>query len=191
MCIRDRLRTERTPKNQDSVLNYNDYIQKIKDKYGNNSKEFLLAKIYEEFPARDDFSGIILISNKKEMIDTKNYIVVNQRSNAEIILNSYKTASKYGSISKKLSKPLTILIRGFIKSQKIQYSTSLFPSDIARFISKMNEGIGEKGGINLIRHMVVSTMNSKANITEDELLEYIRLLGHKTTTFNEYIRPLR
>jgi hypothetical protein len=55
----------------------------------------------------------------------------------------------------------------------------------------MNKKIGVKGGINTIRHMIVSTLNAKQGVKDTEILDMIELLGHKTSTFIEYIRGLK
>jgi hypothetical protein len=46
-----------------------------------------------------------------------------------------------------------------------QYGSNLFPSNLGKFKGDMNKMVGVKGGINTIRHMIVSTLNARPNIT--------------------------
>ena len=75
---------ENTQKKQqeETVMSFSDYIDKVKETFGVNSKMFLLANLYKEIPIRDDFILKIVDTIKKAETDAEedvNYIVINKK----------------------------------------------------------------------------------------------------------------
>tara|TARA_Y100000361_G_scaffold49298_1_gene42815 strand:+ start:5007 stop:5876 length:870 start_codon:yes stop_codon:yes gene_type:complete len=107
---------ERTKLRENNDLTMNDLqniILNIKDK---TSQDYLLLKLYQEYPARDDFGDLFVMSEKTRR-PINSYSV---RSNT-ITLNKYKTANLYGKQTKKLSLELGKLIRASLKKEPREY----------------------------------------------------------------------
>ena len=59
-----------------SILSWNDYESKIKNRFGIHSKEYLIISLYGECNARDDFDLYIVDDIELVTEDiTKNYLV--------------------------------------------------------------------------------------------------------------------
>ena len=91
-----------------------DYVEKVKDKFGEESKQFLVAKLYQESARRDDFK-LQIINNISQATDTSvNYILVPPtRTVCETIINAHKTSKKFDPLVKKLSVYLSNLIKKY------------------------------------------------------------------------------
>ena len=75
------------------MLPFTDYKQKVLDKFGENSKEYLIVSMYDEVTCRDDLNLKIIQSNTDVIKDENNYLIlpVDSRVNASNVLNNYKT----------------------------------------------------------------------------------------------------
>jgi hypothetical protein len=141
------------------IYTFKEYLEKVKDEYGVDSKIYVLSKLYEEVTLRDDF--ILMI--KPTIDDTKkkdeNYIVVPKKDALTLIVNKYKTSEKYGQIKVKLSLPLSKLIRNYISNKDLNDDDYLFgDKNLSNFVSNINKKIGIKGGINEYRKMSVTDL---------------------------------
>jgi hypothetical protein len=132
----------------EAVYSFKDYLQKIKDEYGVDSKNYVLSKLYEEVTLRDDFILMIKPTIKDANDQDENYIVVPKKDALTLIVNKYKTSEKYGEIKVKLSLPLSKLIRNYISNEELSNDDYLFgDKSLSSFVSKMNRKIGiEKEG---------------------------------------------
>jgi len=170
------------------IPTFSDYLQKIKDKYGVNSKIYVLSKLYEEVTMRDDFMLIIKPTIKDADDDDSNYIVVPKKENLTLIVNQYKTSNKYGQIKVKLSLPLSKIIRKYIEREKLTNDEYLFgDKNLSSFVSKMNKTIGVKGGISVYRQMSVSDLlNTKPTPQARQKLS--AQMAHAPLTQLKYLR---
>ncbi len=170
------------------IYTFKEYLEKVKDEYGVDSKIYVLSKLYEEVTLRDDF--ILMI--KPTIDDTKkkdeNYIVVPKKDALTLIVNKYKTSEKYGQIKVKLSLPLSKLIRNYISNKDLNDDDYLFgDKNLSNFVSNINVKIGIKGGINEYRKMSVTDLiNSKPTAQQRQKLAEI--MKHAPLTQLKYLR---
>ena len=142
-----------------SVMPLDIYLKKIMDKFGKESKEYLIVKMYSQVTARDNFHLYIVDRLAKASDKEMNYLVVPRSGYCTIILNKYKTAFRYKQYKKVIDNELTMLLRNYIKTNNIDYDHYLFTEQLlGPFIKKMNKEIGVQGSINSIRHIVISDM---------------------------------
>jgi len=171
------------------VYSFNVYLQKIKDEYGVDSKNYVLSKLYQEVTLRDDFILMIKPTIKDADNQDENYIVVPKKDALTLIINKYKTSEKYGEIKVKLSLPLSKLIRNYISNEKLSNDDYLFgDKNLSSFVSKMNKKIGiKKGGINEYRKMsVTDLLNSKPSAQARQKLA--QQMAHAPLTQLKYLR---
>ena len=73
----------------DAVISYQEYEKKILDKFGLESKEYLLMRLYKEATVRDDLDLYIINDEEKHKDDkTKNYLI-EDNNKYTILLQSY------------------------------------------------------------------------------------------------------
>ena len=178
----------------EKVENINTYLENVQKKFGESSKQYVLSRLYDEAPLRDNFHQLIIISTNNEDRDKNiNYIKVPRSGNAQVIANKYKTHKTYGTIKIDLSSKLTNLIRQYMKDNNISKGEGLFGETerLSAFVSTMNKSLGYKGGVSLYRKMKISTLLDGENIKDVELrLELADKMGHKPATQLYYLRQL-
>ena len=177
-------------KQTEVVLKYSAYLKIIQTEFGKDSEQFLITSLYNEMPLRDDFQLEIVKTVADASDDDLQYIVIptNVKTRITIIINKYKTASKYGQIKETVSVALSGLIRKFIASKDRTYGDFLFGTrkQNTDFVSKMNAQVNIKGGINLIRHMISSSFD----YTAGERQALASRMKHSPLMSLNYIRKL-
>ena len=177
---------------QHAVISFDDYLTRIKNQYGEDSKQFLVANLYNESTMRDNYSGLQIIPTQRKNDDTITNFVIVPRSKSQpckLVINSYKTQSKYGTMEVELSSYLSGLIRAYI--DKNDLTTHLFNTNkqgLTTFVTNMNKKVGLKGGISLLRHMKVSELLSSPTITAEQRVSMANSMGHSPITQLEYRR---
>ena len=186
MKCNDQLEDKRTNQ-EDSVISYQEYENKILDRFGVESKEYLMIRIYKEVTCRDDLDLYIIRDEEKHKDDlTKNYLIYNENKYT-ILLQAYKTSKNKNPIKIKLSIELDKLVNQYIIKNNIK--DRLFPSKHGlnfSFINTMNKKIGIKGGINMIRHIVISSGLLHMNL--DEKVQLAKKSFHSISTQRDYDR---
>ena len=178
-----------------AVIPFTEYLAKIEAKFGEDSKQNLIARLYNEMTARDNFSGLIIVTTLRKNDDTlNNYLVVPRSKNTscKIVLNSYKTDARYKQMSIVLTKYLSKLIRDYIEKHKL--TDALFPNSnrgLTGYITQMNKAIGLKGSINLIRHLKVAEFLAKPNLTAEQRRIMAESMGHSPVTQLDYNRLIQ
>lgn len=165
---------------KDTLLSFTEFLNLIKNKFGEDSMEYMLMNMYNEIACRDDFGNLTLIDDKKKMRDlNKNYILIGKRD-TKIILNQFKThKDKEDDINVKLSKPLSIMIRNFIAKNNIAIGDELLPfNKMSKTITEINRSVGIDGGINILRRMRIKTENNDPISTEESKLKLAHIMGH-------------
>ena len=175
-----------------SVMNLEVYLDKIKNTFGEDSKQFLIASLYKQVTARDDFQLYIVDRLGKTNNKERNYLVLPRKEKCTIVLNHYKTAFRYKTYKKEVDANLTTLLRNYIMKHKIDYDHLLFPELLGPFIKKMNKYIGVSGSINTIRHIVISDLlKNYNNMTPEQKLASARQAMHSHITDTDYVRLIR
>jgi hypothetical protein len=67
----------------EKVMPFQDYIDLVKEKYGENSKMYVIAKLYDELTLRDDFT-LKIVNSGKNLPTEFNYIVIPQRKGIKL-----------------------------------------------------------------------------------------------------------
>ena len=178
-----------------AVMLFPAYLDKVKEKYGENSKEFLIAKLYSEIPARDNFGNLEIVPTLRQNDNTTdNYIVVprNKIAPLKVVIQTYKTIARYGKKIIYLSPELSTMIRQYIITNSL--TDKLFPKNgkgLTAFITKMNKQVGLSGGINTLRKMYASTVLSNKDITPAERLKLAGEMMHSPIMSLNYERMTR
>jgi hypothetical protein len=173
----------------DVIMTFNDYLTKVKDHYGEISKEYLISSLYHLSGFRDDL--ILKIVDEPTQTDkTMNYIIIPQNKNKNLFieLNSYKTGDKYGYQIIKINKQLSGQIRKYMNESQLNYNDFLFGNkSLSSFIKKFNNKMSLNITINKLRQMRVSDiLNNKPTIKERVKLSHE--MNHKPTTSEKYQR---
>ena len=185
----DELQIQKTSK-MNSVMHFDEYRNKILEKYGENSKEFLIVKLYENCCCRDDYGKMKIVDTmeKTTLNKSQNYLVLNS-TECNICIQNYKTSKNKEPIYVSLLNDTRILLENYIKNNNIK--DVLFSSKrLSPFVTKMNKTININGGINYIRHSVVSSTLNTIDITPNERLQLSKKLLHSPITSLNYIRML-
>lgn len=173
-----------------AVMDYDLYMEKIKEKYGESHKATLISHLYNECPARDNFH-LKIIQSINEDNGKINYLLQNGDS-YKILLNDYKTKNLYNKITYDLSPVLCELLGEYI--DKNDDKTYLFPENkngsLSNYVGKMNLSVDVKGSINTLRKMKVSQHLALPCITEQDRLIFSRKMAHSTTTQQEIYKRI-
>ena len=130
------------------IMDFDDFLQMMKEAYGVTSKEYMIAVFYSPLMPqtfRDDLQLEVLIkSENAEMDPGKNYIVIENDADQDkgvkvtIHLNVYKTLRAYGAASFQLPSKLVELVTNYVDAHKIVHGEYLFgPYKLADFIANM------------------------------------------------------
>jgi hypothetical protein len=177
-----------------AVMLYSTYLGKIKAEFGAKSKQYLVAKMYDEVTVRDDFQLMIISSEREMTSDTQNYLVVPRivKNNATFVIQSYKTSKKYGIIRQKVSTVLSKQLRDWITENKLSHGDLLFQNKtLSDFVSVMNRAVGASSGINYLRHAKVSEVMSRQVMTDEDRVMFSRRMAHSPMTSLSYVRSIK
>jgi hypothetical protein len=174
---------------------FSEQLRIIKEKYGEDSKEFLVMSLYNECSVRDNFGQLSIIAADRDANDKAfNYLVIPRSGDCKIFLNVYKTKKKYGTLTYFLSPELSKLIRAYKTKNKIPYGSNgilsfLFnDAKLSPYVGRMLKKAGLQGGINEIRHAIFSEQMKDNTMTEDELAKLAFQAGHNSSTHRAYVR---
>ena len=185
----DFLTRQQTKDNNNIVYHdIDDYVERVKDKFGEMSKQFLIAMFYKESPRRDDFQ-LCIINDVSNATDSKiNYISVPQDGVCSTIINEHKTGKVYDPLIKNLSPYLSKLIKHYMILKSLKTGDFLFGKGrLTAYVSKMSSDIGLKGiTINTLRKMAVTKyLNVERTIDERQALasEFGHSLGMQENVY--------
>lgn len=177
---------------------WDEYLGKVIQLYGRDSKHYLLTLLYSHFPVRDDFKSLKIIETVKENDGKQNYVVIN-RNKIHFIINIFKTSDKYKELSYTVPKnsELFQLINNWITNNNKNYGDYLFgKGSNSNFIGNINKAIGysDIAGINAMRHIAVSSFLQEKNgkmPSFEERFEFANRMGHAVTTQPQYQNNLK
>jgi len=136
-------------KHTEPVERFDTYLEKVEKFFGESSKQYLLSRVYDEAPLRDDFHRLIIIATEREASDPEtNYIHVPRSGVAKVIIQEHKTSGRYNTIKIPLTSKLTELIKKYMKAENIGYGDGLFgmAKSLSDFVSKMNKSLKKQEG---------------------------------------------
>lgn len=176
-------------KAEEVVLSFKDYLEKVKEKYGEDSKIYTLGCIYQEVTLRDDFQ-LILTEQPVEELKKKNenYLFwVGQTM--IVVINQYKTEKTYGVIVVELSDELRERIAKYITKNDIDENKYVFgDKPLSSYICKKNKEIGIDGGVSLYRRMKISDLKNDINTTPEDLAILAKSMKHSPLLQIQYMR---
>jgi hypothetical protein len=176
-----------------AVMLYSTYLGKIKAEFGDKSKQFLIASMYNEVTVRDDFQLLIVSSEREITSDTQNYLVVPRivKNNATFVIQSYKTSQKYGIIKQKVSTVLSKMLRDWINTNNLTNGNLLFQNKtLSDYVSTMNKSVGASSGINYLRHSKISEILSRQVMSDEDKIMFSRRMAHSPMTSLSYVRSI-
>lgn len=203
MKVKNQMRVE-GEKDTDEVFNFDDMLRKVKKKYKENSVEYLLMLLYNEFTVRDNFSRLIIkdLSVNDDPETTKRNLFIYDSENEDLInpvieISNYKTVSKYGTLKFELKKKtkLRYLILDYIDKKRLKHGDGIFgkSASLNKMVVKILSSIGvdTKNGINALRQSKITTEFNKKKISAKERLELSKRMGHSPVTQVNYLRNLK
>ena len=167
----------------EEVMDFDEYIEKIANKFGKDSSEALIAAIYKFHLFRDNL--VLKILPKQIKDESQNYIIVPElkTSNITIINNDYKTSKKYGQKIISIPQALSKHIRKYMNDNKLTYNDYLFgESKLSGDIIKFNKKAGLDIGVNKFRKMRVSPVLNNPTVTVKERIKLGKEAGHSPIT---------
>lgn len=176
---------------------FNDYLSKVIEIFGKNSKEYLISYLYSVFTVRDNFKNMLIIDNIKDNNGKDNFLLIS-RNKMMFIVNDFKTKKKYEKLEFTVTDAkLKQMIKAYINDpvnirNREKFGKYLFgKSSLSPFVSKLNKSIGydELGGINVFRHMRISDSNPHLSFEERKKLS--DSMGHSITVQSQYRRNLK
>ena len=182
--------TKKKEEKEEMVIPFTEYHKRVLDYFGSDSKEYLIASLYNELTARDDFGAMKIMRNIPYDNGVDNILFFNELGNCYIILNRYKTSDIYGKKVRIVSPELRELVISYIERNRL--CSHLFPDDIeyglSRFIIDMNKKIGIDGGICYMRHSKVSEFLKRTDVTPEMRLQFSCDMMHSESTQQKYRR---
>jgi hypothetical protein len=177
-----------------AVMPFSTYLAKLKAEFGDKSKQYLVASMYNEVTVRDDFQLEIVSSEREVKSDGTNYVVVPRlvKTNCTVVIQSYKTDKKYGVIKVKVTTGLSKQIREYLIENKLSDGNMLFPNKkLSDYVSTMNKSVGAMtGGINYIRQSKISEVLSRQVMSDEDRIIFGRRMGHSPLAQLKYVRSL-
>ena len=192
--------------NQDmgEVMPFAEIRKKVDEVFGTLSKESMYVAMIDDATVRDDL-GIAKVVESAEGKDTEwNYIVIPTRGKkVSLVLNSYKTMARYGSITHEYSPEVSQKIRAYVTTLKKKEGDLLFAgkggtlynggqlsSFVAGFLKKAGIDTKGNGAVNFLRKSKVSDELSEKK-TPKTRMELARKLQHSPITSAKYVRRLK
>ena len=173
---------------------FNEYLDRVTNKYGEASKEYLISYLYSQFTVRDDFKNMKIIQKNSDDNKEDNFILINGNK-MMFIINNFKTKNKYQRLEFTVTGKLKTLLLQWTKTKKIGYNDLLFgKSSLSPFVSKLNKSLGYDNlkGVNIYRHMRVSDLyKGKKDLTFEEREKLSNEMGHSLIVQSQYKRNLK
>jgi hypothetical protein len=183
---------EKTVSADKKVMRFESYLSQVKEKFGEDSKEFIIASLYNLYGFRDDLQ--LKISTKKPTDTEENYIVIPRMNISPhyIILNQYKTSKKNGSQMIPIPAELAKLIRKYARDNSLTADSYLFGNkSLSIFIKKFNEKLGLPITINTYRQMRISSaLSSDVKPSAKHRIKIAKEMNHSAMASEKYIRMM-
>ena len=174
-------------KNKSVIPSFDEYSQRVLNKFGIYSREYIIVKIYQQVKCRDDLN-LIVADSSTPLDKLTNYLLVGEIY--RVVLNDYKTIDRYGVIDVELDTELTNLLSHYMENNAIKIGDNLFnTNNISKIVSRINQNLGILGwgAINLIRKMIASDASM---LPIEHQVKVAREMGHslKVTNSNYVVK---
>lgn len=180
------------------IISYPALLRRVKDKFGEESKEWLVMYcLYGTTHARDNFFLYIISSLSADEDKKKNYLIVpaSKDKNVVIRLNQYKTMNKFGTVNATMTADRSLLVRKYLAKNKISNGELLFPEHagsegLSGFVGALMRKCDVKGGINLLRKIILSSEDDIENQPIEQRVAMAEKFGHSIQTQRVYTRKI-
>lgn len=170
------------------IISFKEYLERAKTHFGEDSKMYLIAKLYYEVTMRDDFI-LKIVSRIKDATDENTNYIVTSTSQYTLVMNNYKTFATYGILKIKLSKSLSSLIKKFISATELNIGDYLFgDKKLSNYITKHNKLIDVDDGINFYRHAKITEEYNEKDLSAEERVELAAKMTHSPIVQLRYLR---
>jgi len=175
-----------------NVIPWTEYLDKVESTFTKDSKEFVIATLYHEVPARDNMVLKIVASRAEANDDRTNYLILakNKTAKGEIIINRFKTDKEHESLDVVISKSLTNMLKKYLNTKKDDDKEYLFTdAKLTKYVSAMNKkmGLTGVGAINNFRHMTIEEFYEN-NPSAESRAELASVMKHSPATQVKYLR---
>jgi hypothetical protein len=183
---------ERNVSDDKKVMSFEKYLPMVKEKFGEESKEYIIALLYQLYGFRDDLQ--LKIVRKQPENNNDNYIRIPPLNIHKhfIVLNQYKTAQKNGPQTLDIPLKLAQVIRKYMKENQLQEGSYLFgDKSLSEFIRKFNKKLGLPITINTYRQMRVSSaLSSDVKPSAKERIRIAKEMNHSPMASEKYVRKM-
>lgn len=185
-------------KKGETIPSWDKYLNKVLEKYDEDSMQFLVSSIYSCVPVRDDLYMKIIESDSGNKNEKQNYIVVpeNKSKNVIVIINNYKTVKKYKFGHKyPLTKFISGIVRNYIGKHKLEYDDFLWKQEkLSTYVSTLNKSLGiesikEKLGVKVYRRMTTSA-GIPDDATPEQMVKLAKKMLHSVRSQELYRRTI-
>jgi hypothetical protein len=169
----------------------------VKDIFGQDSKQYLVALLYSIFTVRDNYKKMKLIKSQKENDGVNNFILSDGKT-IKIFINDFKTKAKYEFLTYTYNqknndeKELKKLIEKWININGLVYGDYIFgKTSLSKMVGDMNKMLGyeEHKAINFYRHIRVSEEHGK-NLSFEKRQKLADQMAHSIFTSKKYKRNI-
>ena len=128
------------------------------------SQDALIAALYSyQPPTRLDFYSMEIVGPKDEILNDKNYLVIQSQRTKRFVFNDYKSANKYNTITIPVNKKLNTVINKFLKlnpgRKYLLQNKSGLPltrNNLGKKLPVIFKDTGKHVTLNIIRHVYIS-----------------------------------
>lgn len=172
------------------IPEFGHFLELVKSKFGEYSREYLLIWLYSELTARDNYYLAIVPSLKMTENPEQNFMVIpkNVKQPCTVVLNKFKTDGIYPAMIQKLTMELSMGFRRYILNAKLDYGDYLFNKKNGEMVARIFNAVGYPNKtINTLRQMRVS---QNVEMTNGEKSQLATNMMHSTNVQGRYVRTL-
>jgi hypothetical protein len=159
---------EPTERQEEKYVKWEDILE-FRDSYRDqmSEEEYFLLCLYTMWaPVRADYTPMKIVERKPRVLEEgMNYLLLRKKSVA-VLFHSYKTASKYGDVLRKMPKPLERITRDWIQKHPGTYlfqdadGTAWQPQRLGATVRRPFQRIHKMDtGIGMLRHSYATHIN--------------------------------
>jgi hypothetical protein len=175
---------ERTQdKYNEELPSFDNYLERVKDAFGNESSKVLIVLLYKELKMRDDLGQLKIVNTTNSTSNkSQNYIVV-LKNKVKVIINNFKTSDVYEPINKELSPELSKRVISYVTRKNLKKGSYLFDQQrLSPIIANINKKIGVPGSINTLRKIFVSDLHNNPTSTYKDKKQLADDMKHPLAT---------
>jgi hypothetical protein len=191
-------------KNSETSLecDWTELVRLVKERFGVDSKEYLLVSLWRNMPYRDDLHALVINPDDKSK---GNFICIDENT-ATVVIHDHKTSAQWGPKKDVLDDDVRDLARRYIEAHDLvdgDYLLGEQPNSewINKFLTKIDVKKPEHKRMHLLRHIWATSYAKKAtaqyergDITADEYDKarerLCHLMCHTPEANEKYLNPI-